>query len=135
AANLDVTYKGGTAPIADAGADGTIETVEGCPCEATEGLGCCVAGGGTPYCTTDDRQCAAERGMLLRCVRSESVSESVCCLQGTGSGAKASLAAYCDGGIVMCLFATDCPPGEGCATTVCNGIQIGACGSAKPPCP
>lgn len=151
-ANLDVTYDdagtvlesgaipdGGPPPdAADAGIV-VAQGISGCPCDPTQGLGCCMPASGAPFCTGDTAVCASKMGTHLRCVRPDPSTESACCWHGTGSGAVTALAAVCDGGPTACTADTDCA-GTGetkCAMAVCFGgtIAIGACGSVPPTCP
>lgn len=150
ATNLDVVYgDASTAPDArngaldggagDAAAPITPALLPGCPCEESAGLGCCMPGAGTPFCTGDTSACAAAKGTYLRCTRPDPGTESVCCWHGSGAGAVTALASACDGGAVACESATDCA-GSGetsCALATCFGgaIVIGACGSTPPTCP
>jgi hypothetical protein len=134
AANLDVVYSAGTASDAgtDAGiAEASVEEVEGCPCDERQGLGCCVAKSGVPYCTGNQEQCALEKGLLLKCFRGDWTSESECCWYQGGT----RLTVACDGGPPACLTKADCKNGAECATIDCNGIVVGACGATKPTCP
>jgi hypothetical protein len=132
AANLDLVYAD-AAGASDAGtADVTPgDELEGCPCDESQGLGCCLVMNGVPYCTLDQTACASEKGLLLKCFHGDPRSESVCCWNASGT----RLAAGCDGGAPACVTAADCPSGTGCATSVCNGIVIGACSATKPACP
>jgi len=153
ATNLDVTYSdastaalesgptadGQAAEAGEAGAVVVPQGISGCPCDPTEGLGCCMPAAGQPFCTGDTSVCANRMGTHLRCVRPDPSTESVCCWHGTGSGAVTALAAVCDGGPTACSADTDCA-GTGetkCAMAVCFGgtIAIGACGSVPPTCP
>jgi hypothetical protein len=140
-ANLDVGYRDAAsdakivdAASLDAGEGG--QPLEGCPCDETQGLGCCVPKVGTPYCTTDRSMCDGDKGLLLSCLRANASTESACCWhQGIGGeGATTAYAALCDGGAPACVFDSDCT-GTTCATTTCAGVTLGACGAVAPACP
>jgi hypothetical protein len=153
AANLDVTYGDASAAL-ETGATGDGEaldageggpavvvsgTITGCPCDPTQGLGCCMPGAGNPFCTGDTAVCADRKGTHLKCVRPDPTTESTCCWHGSGAGAVTALAAFCDGGPTACSADTDCA-GTGethCAMAVCfkGTIAVGACGSVPPTCP
>jgi hypothetical protein len=153
AANLDVTYGDASAAL-ESGATGDGEavdggeggpavlvsgTIAGCPCDPTQGLGCCMPAAGNPFCTVDTAVCAMAKGTHLKCVRPDPSSESTCCWHGSGAGAVTALAAVCKDGPTACSVDTDCA-GTGetkCAIAVCfNGtIAVGACGSVPPICP
>lgn len=147
AANLDVTYgdAGAAAPI-DGGPDAVAPPIpasfSGCPCDESAGFGCCVVPGGGSYCTTDTTLCTnVDQGMYLRCAHPDPSTESMCCWHlgtaGTANGAIAAYASGCDGGSPACTANGDCA-GTGfdaCKITKCNGVDIGACAAAAPPCP
>jgi len=158
AANLDVTYGDSSAPI-DAGGGATLDgatpstdggesgdgatpifpVLTGCPCDPTQGIGCCLPSNDRPFCTTAAETCANATGTLLKCVGPDPSTESQCCWHGSGSGAVTALAAFCDAGPTACTKDTDCA-GTGetkCALASCfaGTIVIGACGSVAPKCP
>jgi hypothetical protein len=152
ATNLDVTFGDASAALqgdasvdgeaADAGDSGAIPvitpTLAGCPCDTTEGLGCCMPATGNPFCTPDTSVCAGAQGTQLRCVRPDPLSESTCCWHGTGAGAQTALASACDGGPTACSSDSDCAgTGQKCAMASCfkGTIAIGACGTVAPTCP
>ena len=155
AVNLDVTYGDSSAALeAGPGTDGQgpgtggdggdgstpIEAgLMGCPCDPTQGMGCCIPKAAKPFCTTDTETCTNDTGTLLKCVRPDPGTESQCCWHASGTGAVTALAAVCDGGPAACMTDTDCA-GTGetkCALASCFGgmIVIGACGSVAPKCP
>lgn len=148
AVSLDVTYTDAGAPDAKADGppmDGMVETppssekgteLEGCPCDETQGLACCVSKVGPPFCTTDLDRCNAEKGAFYRCFGPDRNTESVCCWHGSGEGALTALAAVCSGGPEACLTNTDCTGGKACKTRDCpQNVKIGACGEDPPACP
>src|SRR5688572_15198994 len=89
AANLDVTYAPATAIDASTDADAGPPpgvAFEGCPCDESQGFGCCVVPKpDTPFCTLDKNECDQAKGMLLKCLRGRTDDE--CCLRGAGAGA------------------------------------------------
>jgi hypothetical protein len=150
ATNLDVTYGDASAALeASTSADGqgdapmpmpTSAVVSGCPCDESAGLGCCIPAGGTPFCTADTTVCTQQRGVHVKCGHPDPQSESACCwhvADDGGAGSVAALAATCAAGLTACLVASDCA-GSGqttCATVLCHGLTIGACGATAPACP
>lgn len=148
ATNLDVAYAApdaapdaSTADAADAGqaaADATpgeVTTVEGCPCDQAQGLGCCVTASNA-FCTNDHDTCTAAKGEYLRCSRRDPTFESECCWAGTGTGATTRFAAACDGGPTACLADADCTgTGQPCMTATCAGFTFGQCAASAPACP
>ena len=99
----------------------------GCPCDETQGLGCCAAAGGA-FCTADIKACKAP---LLRC-NGPDLEGSFCCLHRGESGEEAALAATCTGTIV-CTVDSDCP-NQKCTIGSCNGVNVGTC-DGTPVCP
>jgi hypothetical protein len=160
ATNLDVTYgdasaalEAGSGPTADGtapadGGDGSTAVdgstpitpvLTGCPCDPTQGIGCCLPSAAKPFCTATTEACTDSKGTFLKCVGPDPTTESVCCWHGTGPGAVTALAGACTSGPVACTTDTDCA-GSGetkCALASCFGgtIVIGACGSVAPACP
>ncbi len=160
ATNLDVTYEdasaaldAGSGPTPDgmapgnggdgsAGSDGStsiLPVLTGCPCDPTQGVGCCLPTAARPFCTPTTETCTDAKGTFLKCVGPDPTSESVCCWHGTGPGAVTALAATCKDGPVACTTDTDCA-GSGatkCSLASCFGgtIVVGACGSVAPTCP
>lgn len=143
ATNLDVSYAGpdggGDAVAADAAnpaPDGGEPTLfEGCPCDQSAGLGCCVTSAGA-FCTDDFGTCNGAKGEWLRCSKRDPVFESECCWEGSGTGAQTRFAAACDGGPTACLTDADCVgTGQACKTTTCSGFTFGQCAQAAPSCP
>ena len=157
ATNLDVSYGDASAGLGADGAattDGTapgdgmsagdgstplMPIVTGCPCDPTQGIGCCLPSADKPFCTSTTETCTNAAGTLLKCVGPDPSSESQCCWHGSGPGAVTALAAECKSGPVACTVDTDCA-GSGetkCALASCFGgsIVIGACGSVAPKCP
>ncbi|MDB5220367.1 MAG: hypothetical protein JWO86_8294 [Myxococcaceae bacterium] len=151
ATNLDVTFGDASAALeggalsdgeaTDGGEDGPVAivpTLAGCPCDTSEGLGCCMPTTGKPFCTPDTAVCAAALGTLIHCVHPDRSSESACCWHGTGPGAQTALAATCDGGPAVCTSDSDCEgTGQKCAMALCfkGTIAIGACAATPPTCP
>jgi hypothetical protein len=86
AANLDVSYAPGAA--IDGSADGEAGpppgiAFEGCPCDESQGFGCCVVPKpDIPFCTADKAVCDEAKGMLLKCFGRRTDDE--CCFHGTG---------------------------------------------------
>lgn len=144
ATNLDVSYAlpdaatDASPEAGDADPDagsGEITVVEGCPCDPTQGLGCCVTAANA-FCTDDHDTCTAAKGEFLRCARRDHVFESECCWAGSGAGATTRFAATCDGGPTACLTNADCTgTGQPCMTTTCAGFTFGQCATTAPACP
>lgn len=154
AANLDVSYAAhgssdaaspsdgggggeGTADGAagDASAAAAAQVFDGCPCDSTMGLGCCVPKNGAPFCTSDLGACAGADGAFLGCVRPN--VDSACCWHQKvgGQGSVSTYAGACsDGGTPSCVADFECE-GQPCTTTTCDGVVFGACGTTKPACP
>jgi hypothetical protein len=155
AVNLDVKYT--DAGASDASADGQVllpdgapdpeqstssvskgEELEGCPCDLSQGLACCVSGVGPPFCTTDQTRCASEKGAFFKCFNPDPTSESVCCWTGSGENALTAYAAECKNGrLTACTTDQACPGGGtgSCHTRACKGVLVGACGVDPPACP
>jgi hypothetical protein len=152
AVGLDVTYQP-TAPLpsrvdggasADAyvgaspdggGSNPQGAELEGCPCDQTQGLSCCVSPVGPSFCTSDQSRCEKEKGAFYGCFGPDWTTESVCCWHGRGALASTAYAAACgDGGVEACTTKADCSHGLDCVTAVCGTTKIGACGIA-PECP
>jgi hypothetical protein len=108
--------------------------LEGCPCDQSQGLACCISKEGPSFCTTDQDGCKAEQGAFLRCFGPDLTTESVCCWHGSGAGASTALAAVCDDGPQACTTSAHCAGGVECQLTECRGIKVGACGQT-PVCP
>ena len=145
ATNLDVSYATADASSdASSNADGEPDgeagvlepsVLEGCPCDPSSGLGCCVTTTGA-FCTNDHDTCTGEKGEFLRCARRDPTFESECCWLGSGVGATTRFAAACDGGPTACLTDSDCiGTGQTCKTSTCAGFTFGQCGATAPPCP
>ncbi len=144
AVNLDIEYTDASA--SDAGAEGGeapapgVE-LEACPCDETQGFGCCVTTNGPSFCTLDANQCTQEKGVFMKCFRPSVVMESVCCWHGSGVGAVVAYAGICDGGPAACVDDDDCrgaASGATCLHRPCGGQEIGQCGApgGEPPvCP
>lgn len=149
AVNLDVKYTGSDASDASAedpdGADAQPSTsnvskgeeLEGCPCDQSQGLACCVSRVGPPFCTTDQDRCAREQGAFYRCFGPDPNTESVCCWTGSGEGALTAYAAECRDRLTVCTTDRACPGAAtgACRTRTCKGVLIGACGADPPACP
>jgi len=148
AINLDVNYRDAS-PTGDASEDGGEAGVpqgvelEACPCDESQGFGCCVTSNGPSFCTLDSNQCGHEKGVFMKCFRPSAVAESACCWH---AGDKdnppvAAYAGYCDAGPAACVDNNDCrgaQAGPVCITRLCGGQTIGQCGAAggpQPPCP
>jgi hypothetical protein len=124
----------GSAPVADASPPPGDE-LEGCPCDETQGLSCCVSAVGPSFCTTDHARCDGEQGAFYGCFGRNASTESVCCWTGSGALAVTAYASECkDGHQTACTTADDCPSGLQCVTALCGKVKIGACGVA-PVCP
>lgn len=156
AVNLDVQYTDAglpTAPPPTSSDSGTLaeadppvvpapvlgEELQGCPCDATQGLACCVSNpaNGVPFCTTDQGRCNAENGAFFRCFGPDPNTESVCCLHRNGATSESALAAVCrSGSATVCRVDADCPGvAKACTITTCpGGVSIGVC-DANPVCP
>ena len=141
AANLDVSYR----DTADSGPPANVDggdaadpenpvVLEGCPCDPSQGLGCCVTAKDA-FCTHSEIACAAEKGELIKCSKYDPNSQSECCWHGSGAGALAAYAIGCDGGPTACLTNADCPDSGKCSVNTCAGFQFGACGDTIPACP
>jgi len=146
AVNLDVDYRDAQTSnpndaSAEASGPGEGVALEGCPCDESQGFGCCVTTNGPSFCTTELAQCTQERGVFMRCFRANPLNESECCWHGDGPGAVAAYAGACDGGPPACVLDTDCrsqPTARTCLVRPCGGLQIGFCGQeggAPPSCP
>jgi hypothetical protein len=153
AVNLDVKYT--DAGATDASTDGSGdpdaqdpeqstsnvskgEELEGCPCDLTQGLACCVSSVGPPFCTTDQDRCSGEKGAFYKCFGPDPSTESVCCWTGSGENSITAYAAECKNGrLTACTTDQACPGGTAgeCHTRVCKGVLIGACGVDPPACP
>jgi len=141
ATNLDVSYAGADASTdasdVDGGPDGSVATneVEGCPCDTSAGLGCCVTAAGA-YCTNNLEDCTGAKGTWLRCAHRDAVFESECCWNGSGVGAQTRFAVACDGGPAACLTNADCTgTNQPCSTVTCAGFTFGQCAATPPACP
>jgi hypothetical protein len=150
AANLDVSYAnvqsgdasaetGATPDAGDPDASesgaGELGIVEGCPCDQTAGLGCCVTPNGA-FCTNDLGDCTSAKGEWLRCSKRDPAFESECCWSGSGTGAFTRFAATCDGGTTACLMDADCAgTNQACNTVTCAGFTFGQCAPNAPSCP
>lgn len=144
ATNLDVAYAPPDAGSTDASAgdvDGSAKNdaepafVEGCPCDPTLGLGCCVTGSGA-FCTNDLGECSSAKGEWLRCARRDPTFESECCWSGSGAGAVTRFASACKDGPSACLTDADCAgTGQPCKTVTCSGFTFGQCAANAPACP
>jgi hypothetical protein len=144
--NLDLAYgaaaeAGADAPSADGG-PGPGAEFEGCPCDESAGLGCCVPKVGPPFCTASSTFCASEQGIHLKCLRPDSLTESACCWHGldgvTSAGALTALASTCDGGAPACTLDEHCAgTGKKCALAACGPATLGfgRCADTPPPCP
>jgi len=130
----------------DAGEAGTPEGGAGtpvthlpCPCDQTEGLGCCLSNGAS-YCAQSDGTCGANGpAVFVGCERSDPTTESLCCWTSEGAGAGATAltgyAADCGARAMACVDDSDCA-GEKCNHLACDGVTLGVCGAgAMPACP
>jgi hypothetical protein len=135
ATNLNVSY----ADAGDGGADASANPPEfaGCPCDTTQGMGCCLTSKGTPFCTPSIALCQSNDGVWLECSHPALNSESDCCWH-SGVGVKGSLTSYrtpCDdGGVRACNSDDQCAAGTTCKKKTCGAVEIGACGQ-DPSCP
>jgi hypothetical protein len=147
-ANLEVAYgddgaaDGGDGANGEGGPTPPGTEFEGCPCDESAGLGCCVPKIGVPFCTSSSTLCASEQGIHLKCFRPDTLSESACCWHGlggaTGAGAVTALASSCDGGAPACTRDEDClGTGKKCAMSACgvDRLGFGMCADTPPPCP
>lgn len=159
ATNLDVSYvDAGPAITSEASASAaeagvineggpslqTSEVLPGCPCDESQGLGCCIPAVGQPFCTGDSAFCAEAKGIHVKCSHPDPLTESVCCWRSStsdagASGMVAALSGSCAGASSACTADTDCA-GTGqtkCSLATCAGgtITIGTCGPTPPACP
>lgn len=146
--NLDVKYNvleaaadaGGDADAGDpTAADSGGNDLEGCPCDLSQGLACCVSSSraGPAFCTTDRDRCNSEHGAFYKCFEPDPGTESVCCWSGEGEGAITAYAAECkDDRLTACMKDSHCGGGEAgsCHVVECRGVRVGACGQ-DPICP
>jgi hypothetical protein len=151
AINLDVTYTDASASEgsveSEGGEGGTPltapKTFTACPCDETQGLGCCIPKDGNtpPFCTTDTAYCTSLQGEHLKCGRPDPLTESVCCwtfpTPKSAVGAVTALASACDAGpsATACSADSDCAgTGKKCNTVSCGPVTIGQCADTPPPC-
>jgi hypothetical protein len=147
-ASTDVSYRaedGGDAS-ADAAVDGDVIAQEAatgapCPCDPTQGLGCCLPkAGATPYCAPNDGTCEGASGIFLGCTKGDPGTDSVCCWSSDPDGGAtpniAALASQCGARAQSCLADGDCTGGAKCHVSTCEGISLGVCGDGVAPvCP
>ena len=137
ATNLDVTYGDSSAALEGSAGDAAAGPLKpgavlpGCPCDESQGLGCCMPAGDKAFCTTDVEVCNAAHGTFLKCQGPDPSTESVCCWRPDAKeGSLTALASACDGGVEACRGNGDCPAGKPCMMVTCakGAITIGACG-------
>jgi hypothetical protein len=107
-----------------------------CPCDASAGMGCCILGGSaSPFCTADGVVCTNASGVYSACQGYDPLTESQCCWNGSpAAGGSTHYASACGERAASCAQQSDCPVGQSCQTTTCNGTVLGACG-VMPICP
>jgi hypothetical protein len=141
------TVDGGGAPSSDAAGtasdavppigDGAFGPDGECPCDPSQGLGCCIPKGErAPFCSADVSGCVDGGGVFAGCTGYDPATESVCCWNGpVGAGGFTTLAGSCGARAIACTLASDCSTQGGCSIQSCKGFLLGACGATAPACP
>jgi hypothetical protein len=133
--NLDIHYlrQATGEPSNDGGADGEADATPPatCPCDSTQGLGCCLRADAGPVCAPTAAECGG--GVFVACIRADPLSESACCWSNVDGTRVAAFGTVCGTRPSACATDGDCA-GAKCEVRNCYGVLIGACGD-PPPCP